>query len=291
MALGPDDTRHGSVQHLEDLLRIERPPGAIDERRNPVFLGFGHVLGKTVELLGPGWMQMRPVEVESPGVEDRRAGHPSVIRLDDPRVRVQRGNDLARRVQPLGPRIADLVQNHDIGEFDLIDQQIDQRPVIALAQAFAPIPDEIMAAVIAQQVDRVHHRHHRVQPRHVRKAGACFITKLEGGRHRQGLGDPGALDQQIVKAPLVGQSPHLLQQIVPQGAADAAVGHFDQPLFGMTEICLATAHEVRVDVHLGHVIDNDGDPPPLAVVQDRIQERRLSGPQEPRQDGDGKAWV
>ena len=46
------------------------------------------------------------------------------------------------------------------------------------------------------------------------------------------------------------------EQIVAQRAADAAIGHFDEFLVGAREIGAPLAHEIGVDVHFAHIIDD-----------------------------------
>jgi hypothetical protein len=48
-------------------------------------------------------------------------------------------------------------------------------------------------------------------------------------------------------------------------------------------------HEVGVDVHLGHVVDDDRDAPAFSVGQDAVQEGGLAGAEEAREDSNGKA--
>jgi hypothetical protein len=50
--------------------------------------------------------------------------------------------------------------------------------------------------------------------------------------HRQGLGNTGRLDHQVIKAAFARKLAHLDQKILPQRAANAAVRHLDQFLFG-----------------------------------------------------------
>ncbi len=116
-----------------------------------------------------------------------------------------------------------------------------------------------------------------------------FVAEREGLGDRQGLGDPGRLDQQVVKAPLARHPLDLDQQVLAQRAADAAVAHLDKLLFRARELRAALAHELRVDVDFGHVVDDHGNPAALAVVQHMIEQGGLAGAQEAGQDGDGKS--
>ena len=247
-------------------------------------------MGKAVQLLGPERMLMRAVEVEQAGVKDRIGRHAGMIRLDQPRIGVQRLDDLARGICAFGARIRGLVQHHDIGKLDLLGQQVDQRARIAFAKAFAPVGQEIVAGKVAQQIDRIDDRHHRVKPRHVGQAVAVLISEIKGGGHRQRLGNAGGFDQQIIKAAFLRQLAHLIQQVAAQCAADAAIRHLDQLFLGPRKL-RSLADQVGVDVHLGHVVDDHRHPPPLAVVQDVVQKGGLARAQKAGKDGDGKAAV
>ena len=139
-------------------------------------------------------------------------------------------------------------------------------------------------------MDGIDHRHHRVEPRDVGQALAGLLAEFEGRGHRQRFGDAGAFDQQIVEATLVGEPSHLLQKVVAQRAADAAIGEFDQLLFGTAELGLL-ADQVRVDVDLAHVVDDHRDASSVAVVEHVIQKRRLAGSEKSGQNRDWEAIV
>ena len=246
------------------------------------------MIGKTVKLLGPHRVVMGGGEIEQPRVEDGSGIDTRKISLDQPRIGVQRVNDLARGIRPRGPGITHLVQHDDIGEFDLVGQQMHQRAGIPLARDFAPIGQDIVAGIVAQQVHRIDHSDHRVEPRHIGQAVARRVAEFEGRRHRQGFRHARRFDQQIVEAPRLGQTPHLLQKIIAKGAADATVRHLDQRFLGLGQ-ARACAHQIRGDVDLGHVVDDHGHATPVAIVQNGVEERRLARAQKAGQDGDGQA--
>ena len=75
MPLGADHPGQIAVEHREDPLRREGPPGPVDEGGDAVFLRLRHVIGEAVELLGPQRMLMRRLEVEQAGVEDHFQHH------------------------------------------------------------------------------------------------------------------------------------------------------------------------------------------------------------------------
>ncbi|MNI84131.1 hypothetical protein D3C73_1410030 [compost metagenome] len=80
---------------------------------------------------------------------------------------------------------------------------------------------------------RVHNCYHRVEPdqrRQIDVLSGALICKGLG--HRNRFANSRGFDQNIIEASLRSQLVHLAQQIVPQRAADAAIGHLDQLLLG-----------------------------------------------------------
>ena len=182
------------------------------------------------------------------------------------------------------------------GELDLVDQQLHDVAGILLVEADPPVAKLVAGAVVVDEVFGIDHGDERVEPGEAREALSGLVGEGEGLGHRQGLGDAGALHEQVVEAVLAGQPGHLLEEILPQGAADAAVGHFDELLLGAGEPRRARAagaagHELSVDVHFAHVVDDHGHAAALAVGQHVVQERGLAGPEKAGQDGDGQAGI
>ena len=79
--------------------------------------------------------------------------------------------------------------------------------------------------------------------------------------------------------------------MVAQRAADAAIAHLDQRLVGMAEISSAVAHEIRVYVHFRHIVHEDSNATPFAVVKGAIQKRGLPWTEKAPQYGDGTAGI
>lgn len=57
-------------------------------------------------------------------------------------------------------------------------------------------------------------------------------------------------------------------------------------LVRLSSVC---AHKIRVDVHLGHVIDDHRDTSAFPIVQNAIEERRFPSAEKTGKDGDWKA--
>ena len=214
-----------------------------------------------------------------------------MIDLQDAGVGVQAAHHRADQGAVRLRDVACLVDHHHVGELDLLHQQVDQGAGILGARGLAALAQEGGRAVILQQVHGVDHRHHRVEAGEIRERAAGLVAEREGRGDRQWLGDAGALDQQVVEPPRLGQAADLVQQVVPQGAADAAVGHLHQRLVGPGEVGAAGPHEVGVDVHRAHVVDDHGDPAAVAIVEHMVEQGRHAGSQESGQHGDGKAGI
>src|SRR5690606_8998647 len=85
-----------------------------------------------------------------------------------------------------------------------------------------------------------------------------------------------------------GQTANFLEQILAQGAADAAVAHLHQLFLGAVEAD-AALHLAAIDVDLAHVVDDHRDAAVLAVLQDMVEQGALAGAEEAGQYGNGKA--
>lgn len=145
MPLGADHAGQITVENGKHRLRLKRLTGAKDEGRDAVFRSLGGMVGKTIQLLGPHRVVMGLVIVEQARVQDGIGSYVGMIRLYDLRIGIEATNDLARRIRALGPRIRHLVQHDHFGEFDLLDQQVDQRALVLLPKRFAAVAQEVVA--------------------------------------------------------------------------------------------------------------------------------------------------
>jgi hypothetical protein len=165
----------------------ERQPCAIDIRGDSVFFRFWHVISKAIKFLRPHWVFVRLLEIEQPRVEDFLGGDCGVIGFNDLGVCVQAANDLQRGVDFLGPGIIHLVQDHHICKFDLVCQQVHEGAFVFFAHGLAPFMKKIMRGKVVQQVYRINHGDHRVEPGHIRQAVAKFIAEIKGCSDGQGF--------------------------------------------------------------------------------------------------------
>src|SRR5690606_27537475 len=78
------------------------------------------------------------------------------------------------------------------------------------------------------------------------------------------------------------------QQVFAQRAANAAIAHLDQLLLGARQTRAAFANQRGIDIDLRHVVDDDGDAPAFAVVEQMIEQGSLAGTEKAGQDGNGE---
>ncbi|MNS89077.1 hypothetical protein D3C72_1230770 [compost metagenome] len=277
------------LQCAREAGRVERPPRAVDEAGNAVLLGFRRVLA--AQLLHPAGSLLRTIEIEATGIQQLRKRHVAEAGQQQLRIAVQAAQHRQRVLQQFLFHLVHLADHDHVGKLHLLAQQVDHAAVIVRPRLLATLGQAQRRTEIGQEGTAVHHRHHRVQPCDIAQAEAVLITNREGGRHRHRLADPGRFDQQVVVAVAVGQAPHLLQEIVAQRAADAAVAELHQRLFGATQLRAAVANQLRIDVDLAHVVDDHRHPQAIAVAQDLVEQGGLAGPKEAGEHGDRKATV
>jgi len=243
------------------------------------------------QLLHPARRLLRTVEIEAAGIQQLAQRHIAKRRQQQLCITVQATQHRQRVLQHVLIGLVDLAHHDHVGKLHLLAQQVDHTAVVVRAGLLAALGQAQGRTEVGQERTAIDHRHHRVQPRDVAQAEALFVAHGEGGRHRHGLADAGRFDQQVVIAPGVGQASHFLQQVVAQGAADAAVAEFDQRFLGAAQLGAPVAQQLRIDVHLAHVVDDDRHAQAIAVAQDLVEQGGLAGAEEAGQHGDRQAAV
>ena len=84
-------------------------------------------------------------------------------------------------------RRSELVEHDDVGELDLIDEQVGDRAIVLPAEELAAFLQRVRGAVVAEEARRVDDGDHRVQAREPLEADPVLV--LEG----EGLGDGDGL--------------------------------------------------------------------------------------------------
>ena len=121
------------------------------------------------------------------------------------------------------------------------------------------------------------------------EAHAVFILKGEGLRHGNGFGDACGFNKQVIESAFLRQTGDFFQQVVPQGAANTAVGHLNEFFLGATQFGTTLLDECGVDVHLTHVVHDNGHSATFTVVQDFIEKRGFTSAEESGKDGHWQA--
>jgi len=89
MALGADHALPAFAQEGMETHRIERPPRAIDEACDAVFLGLRHMILEPVQLFEPERVALRALKIKQAGVQHCGERYPAVIRFNNPRFGIQ----------------------------------------------------------------------------------------------------------------------------------------------------------------------------------------------------------
>ena len=265
---------------------MEGALGAEDEARDAVLDRLGRVL-VLARLLQPLRVLLGLLHREARGGEQR-------LRLDH---RVLGAHDLGRRVHfpqegrhraelLLGHQVG-LVDEQQVGKLELVAQQVGDGALVALDLLPAAVGERVDRGELLEDRRRVDDGDEVVEGRDVvqRDAGGLVAERERlGDGHR--LGDPRRLDEHVVEAALRRERRERREQVLAQRAADAAVRELDHLLLLVQHA--AAAHELSVDVDARHVVDDHGDPPARAVVQQVVEQRRLPRAEEAREHRHGQ---
>ena len=115
--------------------------------------------------------------------------------------------------------------------------------------------------------------------------------EAEGGLHlvvgekslgdRAGVGEPGGLDEDAVEAILaLHEAAEDADEVAADGAADAAVVHFEKLLVGLDD-------ELVVYADLAELVFDDGEFFAMLLGEDAVEKGGLAGAEEAGEDGDG----
>src|SRR5690606_8004756 len=100
-------------------------------------------------------------------------------------------------------------------------------------------------------------------------------------------GKPGGLDDDVVgRLGPVQQSGDRRQEVVGDGAADAAVGQLDDVVVGAALVA-AAADQLAVDAEVAELVDDEGEPAAAGILAHVPDQAGLAGPEEAGDDGRG----
>ena len=224
------------------------------------------------DFLDPGGRSRHVVELEHPGVEDFVQVKFAVVTFDNLRLGLQGADNGLDAAQFLGCHFGYLVEHDDVAEFDLLDDQAFD--VFLVQMRFLQV---LATGELALHPHRIDHRRHTVEHRDA----ILHIFESEGRNRADGLGDgfrfanAAGLDDDVVEFLACGDFHQLLDQVVFQRTADAAVLQGDQALVLLAHDA-ALLDQVRIDVHFADIIHDHREADALAVVQDSIDQGGFS---------------
>jgi|GEM_PF-9468 len=265
---------------------MERPTSQVHEARNAVLVGLGRHL--SIQSTHPTGVLRRLLEVEASSTEDRVECHVAAFDSHDGGAGVEAAEEGFEYAQfRLVDKIA-LVDEEYVGELDLVDQQIGDRPLVVIVGADSERGQITERRDVVAETLGVDNGDHCVEQCPIAERGAVLIDECERRSDWHRLGDSRGLDQQIVEAVLGGEAGDLDEEVLAQSAADAPVCHLDQ-LFGRAiQAGAAATDQVCVNVDLAHVVDDHGHPLAFAVGQHMVEDGGLASAEEPREHGGRK---
>ena len=256
-ALGAEDVGAPGLDQLAD------PGGELPGVQRPVHFqrdaGDGLVV-LVIVVAGqqPGLDVEDARQVEGAPAEDAAEIHAGPLGLVHGGVRIDGPDAGLDLVQLVGGDEIDLVEQDGVGEGDLF------QGLVAVVDA-------------AEEVVRVHQRHHRVQG----DLALDVLVDEERLHHRRRVGEAGGFDEDAVEAALaLEQGGDDVDQVAAHGAADAAVVHLEHFFVGVH-------HQVVVDALLAEFVDDDGVFLAVLFGQDPVQQGRLARAQVAGQHGYG----
>ena len=190
-----------------------------------------------------------------------------------------------RRVEPLRLDEVRLVEQHEIGAEELVLVDFLERVVVVerrIGGALFGDPRRIVGEAPFRDGGRVDHRHHAVdgEPR-------AQLRPVEGLDQRLRQGKARRFDDDVVGLWFAReQSRHGRDEIVGDGAADAAVGELDDRL-ARAGVVGAALQELAVDSDVAEFVDDQREPAPARIGEDVADEGRLAGAEKAGDDGDG----
>ena len=180
-----------------------------------------------------------------------------------------------------------LVQDHEIGAGELVGEHLLERVVVVDRRVGAALPRDRLGSSAkrpGRDRRRVDHRDDAVDGH----AGAD-LGPGEGLHQRLRQRQAGGLDDDMVgRLGAVDQPGQGRQEIVGDGAAQAAIGQLDDVVVGASRVA-AAEQQLAVDAELAELVDDDGQPVPGGGGQQMPHQARLAGAEKAGDDRRGDA--
>jgi hypothetical protein len=121
----------------------------------------------------------------------------------------------------------------------MASSRLSSRQVSNSARRF--FRQRVTGFVVLEEVRGIDDGNHGIEARETLEAFAVIVGEGECLRDGEGFGDACGLDEEAVEAVCRGEAGDFLVELVAEGAADAAVGHFDEFLLGAAQFGAAAA--------------------------------------------------
>ena len=233
----------------------------------------------TLDCRNPGCGSSDLVEVELACAQDPVEVHIAPVALYDFRLRVE-SRDYRLHPPEFGRSdFRDLVEKHDVAEFDLLDDKILDVLFVdfILAEGFPAVEFALHPESIDDCHDAVELR--CVAPGIFRKHG---WRSADGLRNRCRLADAAGLYDDVVETVRAAEVIELVDEVHLQGAADAAVLKRDETVVSTADDT-SLLDKVGIDVDFADVIDDHGETYSLAVVEYSVEQCSLAASEISRQ--------
>ena len=221
-----------------------------------------------------------PLEVEPPRPHNLVDVHFGLDRREDDGVGVEGADHLVNPVELPNTDPVDLVDNYHVGELQLRHQQVGDGPVVLPVHGQPSLRQLLGPAHVREEACGVDHRDHGVDLGQVEQTVGAPVLDGEGEGLGDGerLADPRALDDEVVVPSASGEGGDLSEEVLPEGAADAAVAQLnDGP------------PQRAVDVQFAHVVHDDREPSVRgSLCEQTSQQSGLPRSQEARDDRHGQ---
>ena len=213
-------------------------------------------------------------------------GHLALARLHDAHRARHSVPDVSRHAgDGVGVHQVGLVEDDEIGAEQLVRIDLFEGIIVVDGQIFRALGQQfcgIVGEAACGHGGAIHHGDDGVH-----REARADRGPVEGLHEGLGQGEAGGFDHDMIGA--LGQAQQGLDgggEIVRHGAADAAIGEFDD-VFLRAGFHAAGAQNVAIHAHIAKFIDDEREAPTACVLQQIADDRGLARAQKARDDGDG----